>query len=480
MKPGPAKELDADGRRFHIGSGPIALLVIGLVVAGYLSFSQALFNDGDTSWHLAAGKLILQTGSVPETDPFSFTFYGSAWTAHEWLAEVAMAGAFRLGSWGGLALLFSLAVSALLLLLGVEISRWHPIGRTIAALAAIFIILGPSILARPHVLAWPLLAAWVLILMRARDAERAPALGWALLMLLWANLHGSFVMGLLLIGAFGLEALLEKKDRRTFVNWSIFGAASLLLSLLTPHGWHGLLFPLEVSSMQSLPMISEWRRTTFAEDWFFLATVLAVGILLLYRRPKLSLVRLILLLGLTYLALAHARHQAVLAIVASLVLAEPLSGKSRGEVAQGAAPSGTLAAFLIASVVGVILLAGLRLAVPVERRDSATYPVSAIASVPGDLRTRPVFNAYSFGGPLILHGVRPFIDGRADLYGDSFMFDYQAIMDGDGAALRRASERWGIRWTILSPSDNLVRVLDRDEGWRRIYADEWAVVHVAR
>jgi hypothetical protein len=120
-----------------------------------------------------------------------------------------------------------------------------------------------------------------------------------------------------------------------------------------------------------------------------------------------------------------------------------------------------------------------RLAVPFERKDTATHPLSAIRRVPAELRAAPVLNSYAFGGPLILEGIRPYIDGRADLYGDAFMLHHQALVSGDIAAFDAAARKYGLRWTILDPGEALVPLLDRKPGWRRIYADRWAVIHVA-
>jgi hypothetical protein len=450
-----------------------AMIAFLLVVATYLAFSQAIFNDGDTSWHLAAGKLILDRLSVPHSDPFSFTFFGEPWIAHEWLAEVALAGALNSAAWAGVALLVAAAVAALMLIVSVEIGRWLPPQRVLAVLAALFAILGPFVLARPHVLAWPVLAGWTLILLRAREADRAPPLAWALLMLLWANLHGSFVMGLLLIGVFGLEALLATADRRRILlGWGSFGTASLFAALLTPHGPEGLLFPLQVSAMETLPLIAEWRATSLSEDKLFLLVIAATLVLLLYRRPRISMVRLGLLALLLFLAVTHARHQPVLAIIGVLILVKPLS---RGATAPSAPP---LKPLLLAGFSAFIVLAAVRLWIPLQRGDGATYPLSAIRSLPQELRSRPLLNSYSFGGPLILHGVRPFIDGRADLYGDRFVLGHHRIMGGDMAAFDAVSRKWGVRWTILEPGEPLVPLLDRKPGWRRFYADRWAVVHV--
>jgi hypothetical protein len=111
--------------------------------------------------------------------------------------------------------------------------------------------------------------------------------------------------------------------------------------------------------------------------------------------------------------------------------------------------------------------------------ESAANPRSLIAAVPPSLRTQPVFNEYTFGGPLILAGIKPYIDGRAEIYGDAFVADYANIIDGDMAAYNRAVERYGIRWAMLPRTSNaLIRGLETSGQWRRIYADRIGVIEV--
>jgi hypothetical protein len=466
-----AERAEQAGRRFD-RSG-LTLLLISLAAAAYAAFSVGLFADGDTSWHLAAGRLILDAGTVPNADPFSYTFAGRPWTAHEWLAEAVMAAAFATGYWSGLALLFGCAMGATLLILGLELRRWMAVRHMIIVLVPVVLVLVPFLLARPHVLAWPLLAGWTMLLIRAREAGRAPPLLWALLMIAWANLHGSFVMGLALAAAFALEALVHEQDRRrVLAQWVPFGAAAGLCALLTPHGVHGFLFPLQVSAMKSLPLIYEWRRTDPAEDWFFVTALAAMLLLLIVRRPPISPVRLVLLGGLVYLSIMHLRHQPVLALLAPLLLAGPLS---RGEPRPANARP-LLAAFAL----GLLALSALRVPIPVARKDSGSQPITAIARLPAELRARRVLNTYGFGGPLIMAGIQPYIDGRADMYGDDFKFAHQRIVEGDVQAFEREVRRWNIGWTILAPEEKLAAKLDRLPGWRRLHADRWAVVHVRR
>jgi hypothetical protein len=459
--------------RLGRADGPgFAALLIAIAIAAYTAFSVGLFSDGDTSWHLAAGKLILESGSIPDTDPFSYTFKGKPWVAHEWLAEAIMAAAFAAGSWSGLALLFGAAMGITLLIIGLELRRWLVLRHMIIVLIPVLLVLVPFTLARPHVLAWPLLAAWMVVMLRAREVKRAPPLPWALLMIVWANLHGSFVMGLVLTGAFALEALVHGEERRqAFVKWGTFGAASALCALLTPHGIHGFLFPLQVSAMKSLPLIYEWRRTDPAEDWFFVASLCAMLLLLLIRRPRMSPVRLVLLAGLVYLSIAHLRHQAVLGILAPLLLAQPFGREAAG---QGLRLRTVAAGFALA----MLVLAAVRLPVPFARQQGGSQPIAAIQRLPSELRGQRVLNTYGFGGPLIMAGIEPYIDGRADMYGDEFKFEHQRIVDGDTQAFARAVRQWDIGWTILAPDEELVALLDKTAGWKRVYGDRWAVVHV--
>jgi hypothetical protein len=92
-----------------------------------------------------------------------------------------------------------------------------------------------------------------------------------------------------------------------------------------------------------------------------------------------------------------------------------------------------------------------------------------------------VLNSYSFGGPLILRGIKVFIDGRTDLYGDPFVLRYKKMLDGDAGEVTRAQKRWNIRWALISTEDKgLLAVLDQAPEWRRVRADRYAVTFVHR
>jgi hypothetical protein len=455
---------------------PLAALV--LLVFAYVACSQSIFNDGDAYWPVGTGRWILDHWSIPVADPFSFTARGNAWTSHEWLSEILMAVAFGAGSWAGIGILFGAAVAATLLLVGLELKRFMRPLHAVAAVVLLFILLQPSLLARPHVLAWPMVTAWTLVLLRARAAHRAPPLAAVLLMLVWANVHASFAIGLVMVLFFALEALIEEGDRKqVIVRWGAFGLVSLLVTLANPSGLQGLLYAFQVSAMKTLPLISEWRSSSLSKDPLFFGMTALATLAVLLRRPRIPFPRLLLIAALFYLALAHARHQALFAII-SLLLVAPAFGKDgTRERETGSEKSAYRAVAIIAAL---FVISALRLAIAIPHKDSPVFPGRAIASVPEALRSQPVLNAYDFGGALIFNGIAPFIDGRADMYGDAHTANAYAIERGDARRFASAVDKWNIRWAILHPTERLVAVLDRSPGWQRIYADKYAAIYTRR
>ena len=128
----------------------------------------------------------------------------------------------------------------------------------------------------------------------------------------------------------------------------------------------------------------------------------------------------------------------------------------------------------------LILALGLvaRLAVPAPRGEDAISPQAALAHVPGFVRQMPVLNDYAFGGYLIWNGVKPFIDSRADLYGDAFLSNYATLTAPDKDALASTLAYYHVRWTIFRADAPVVKLLDAMPGWHRFYGDNVAVVHV--
>jgi hypothetical protein len=452
---------------------PAPILAVAFCMA-VVMFQGNVFNDPDTYWHVTAGGWMIDHRQVLHKDVFSYTFAGRPWASHEWLAEVIMAAAFRAGSWIGLMLLFGASFGLAGFLLARGVSRWLGGLGQAASLVAAFLVIGPTVLARPHLLMLPILVGWTLEMLAAREEKRAPHWWIAPLMAIWANLHGSFVFGFVLAGGFGLEALLARDADRLKVirDWGFFGLLTLLAALVTPHGVDGLVSPFQIMLMGTLNQIIEWKPPSFAQFGPFEGAILLTLLVCLGKGVKVPLVRLLLLLFILHMTLQHQRHELVLASIAPLLLAEPI-GRAFGRGPRDLAMS------LPGRVLLGVVIAGFaiaRIAIPFDRHDDAITPASALAHVPASLKARPVFNAYNFGGYLIFKGVKPFIDGRADMYGDPWVKRYATVNGGEQPAVDQALKQYGIAWSITQPKEGIVAALKAKPGWKQIYGDKYAVV----
>jgi len=458
-----------------------------------LASPAALLQDPDTYLHIAAGRWMLAHAALPIADPFSHSLPGARWVPAEWLGEVALAAGYGIAGWGGVVVLTAASFAAAAALLAwYLLRRLPPLPAVIATLAGAMLVL-PHLLARPHVLALPALVAWCGALLAARDDARGPP--WALLpvMALWANLHGSFMFGLALAGFLGAEAVLRPAPGESRLaearRWGGFVAAACAAALLTPNGLAGLIQALRLLFMPALQSgFVEWAPADLAkfpalEAW--LLGAIALGFAL---RTRLPWTRLVLLLGLFHMALAHVRHADLLGLVGPLAIAGAL-GPALAALMRPAAASplsrGAAALARPARLPACALVLGLTIAAslpmlrhpPVRAADAVT-PQAALAAAARLGLTGPVFNSEAYGGYLIFSGVPVFIDGRIEMYGNDFLAADIAAEQGDPTVLTGLLDRYRIAWTLLRAGSPAAAALDRLPGWRRAYGDDQAVIDV--
>jgi hypothetical protein len=428
--------------------------------------------------------------ALPVHDPFSHSLAGASWVPHEWLAEIVLALAYGAGGWSGLVLLGAACFAASMALLTRFLLRYYePFSALIAVTLGAALVLG-HLLVRPHLIALPLLVIWCGELFAARDSGTAPPAWLLAVILLWANLHGSFMFGLAIVLFLGIEAVLSPGHRVLEARrWGLFALLAVIASLVTPNGVGGFIEPFRLTIMPALQAsFIEWMSPNFQsfqpiEIW--LLGMIALGFTTGIRLPAL---RLLLLLALCHMALAHVRHAEVLGLVGPLVVAAslgpqiaaeirsvPLSPLGRG-IARLAAPASRPAIALALAAAAVISLP--RAMWPIERSDGPVTPAAALAAAERIGLQGPVFNSEGFGGYLVFSGIPTFIDGRIELYGDTFLARYLEAERGDEPALTALLEQFGIVWTLLMPEQGAARCLDHLPGWRRVYSDNHAVIHI--
>jgi hypothetical protein len=480
----------ATGLRAWLPSWPWLIGLAALLRA--LGSPAALLHDPDTYLHIAAGRWMLGHHALPTADSWSHSLPGATWLPAEWLGEVALALGYAAAGWGGVVVLtaasFALAVALLARFL---LRRLPPLPAVIAALAGAMLVL-PHLLARPHVLALPALVAWCGALIAARDGEREPP--WLILpvMVLWANLHGSFMFGLALAGFLAAEAVLYPAGGRSRLaearRWGLFAAAAVAAALCNPDGAAALLQPLRLVAMPALQSgFVEWAPADLRAFPALAAWLLGVVVLGALLRPRVPWTRLVLLAGLFYMALAHVRHADLLGLVGPLAVAaglapalarllEPADASPISRIAATLARPARLTASALVLTLGVIASLPALLHPP-ERAGDAVTPQAALAAAWSLGLSGPVFNSEAYGGYLIFSGVPVFIDGRIEMYGNDFLAAYIAAEQGDAASLATLLDRYRIAWTLLQAQSPAIAALDGMPGWRRAYTDGQAVIH---
>jgi len=454
-----------------VGIGVYALLLLN---------GSALLNDSDTYWQIAVGQWILDHGALPRTDFYSFTKAGEPWTSSSWLAQVLYATSYRLAGWTGPVVLAAGSIAATFALLT------HILGRRIPALYAVAVAMAALVLsmdhflARPHVLALPIVIIWAHGLISASERGQAPSLWLLPWITLWANLHGGFVFGLVLVGGCALDALwnADRAQRKSVVlHWALFGIAALAACCVTPYGWGSILAARKILDLgELLHLIYEWMPANFSKLGAFEMAILTLIGGALYGGVKLSPPRIALVLGLLHMALAHVRNIEIFALLLPIVVLAPVAAQLalRPAWPARAVPSMPLTAAILLLGGWTGLVAANTSFTPPESQS----PAAAVDALKAHNPKR-VLNDLPFGGYLIWRQIPVFVDGRAELYGEAFdMAFYRAMQLKDVGQFLEMLEKWNIDAVLLTPGTPAVGLLDNIGGWRRAYADGNAVLHV--
>ncbi len=514
--------------------GPSATDLIFIILLAALTcgaLAPKLLSDAGTGWHIRNGQQMLQSHSIARTDSFSSTMSGHPWYAWEWLFDGAIAAIHH---WTGLngvvfftafviattfALVFrstlqrggSLPVTALLLALSIGASTIH-------------------LFARPHVLSWLFAAIWFRLL----DAFESAASGkyrrlfWLpILMLLWVNLHGGFLLGFALLGIYLAGGVIEYFTSRTPVETQLAAspagnrqiiakrlrhlatmtALTLLASLVNPYGYQLHLHIYQyLSSRFLMNHIEEFLSPNFhgVAQQCFAALLLITIIALATAHGKLRPTHLLVIIFAAYIGLYASRNLPASSILLTLIVA-PILSQAINLGADAELPArmrrfwSRLQAFSermgdmefrFRGHVWPVAFAIFGLAVCLQQGrlgsrqlmdahfDAKRFPVQAVNVIAQrDLRA-PIFAPDYWGGYLIYRlypQTRVVVDDRHDLYGEHFLKDYLRVT--------RLAPGWDkvldekhIDCVLVPDDSSLASMLRETAGWRITYDDKVAVL----
>jgi hypothetical protein len=461
--------------------------------------------DTDTWWHLRTGEFILQNRTVPLTDPFSHTKGGQPWIDHSWGSQVIMVGFYKLfggagipGDGGNV----GLAVYMALLATGGMIFVYLMCEGSVYVRAFIIVLAGAAAAVfwspRPQMISFFLstVILYLLHLYKRRQVDRL----WLIpvLMALWANLHGGFAIGfILLFGTIAGEVLgrIFDGDNAEVLPWpriakligvTVIAILALALNPNTTKMWG---YPFQTVGIGVLQQfIQEWASPNFhgRETWPFIflmiGTLAAVGL----SRRRIDWTDLTLVSGTFFLSLYAGRNISTFAVVAAPVLTRHLNVWLEDRGWRMGRPRPVRGPMLITNwgiLIVILLGALLKVAATLEPKTVAQaqmdgLPVAAANYLNTEKPTGKMFNSYNWGGYLMFAAPAypVFVDGRTDLYDDTLLTQWLRTVQGED--WRQTFAQYDIKLVVIEQESPLAKLLRQEPGWKEAQPDQKSSVFV--
>lgn len=469
------------------------ILFIGIFLFVCSQGFRLLNGDGDLGRHLTIGNYILDYGLIPTHDIFSNTMPGQYLVPHEWLSGVFFALVNRAFGLGGTVLLSGIVIaSAFVIIYKQLINRgvFHLVALCITAWAVLTSFIHWQV--RPHIFTFLFVAVWTSILEGAVKNTKRNIWLLPLIMLVWANMHGGFFLGFLILAAhfagWAWEYWLGRSDRETGLYLVKTGIWSFLISFINPAGWHlwitstGL-----IGKKFIIDNTSEYLSPNFhiTSTWPFLIMLIGSLILIGSHHTALRKHEVLLFAGFTTLSLYMARNIPLYAIITAPyvgALIQPLlngleklqqSNKILSDMElrlKGFMYPGVAVLYMTFLFASNIQIGPYKMG---NQHDPSRFPVDAASWLQEHPQKGRMFNEFTWGGYL-LYRLWPeqtvFIDGTTDFFGESLTREYGAVVsleDGWQEIIRK----YDVSWVIMPSKSPLVVALEEELGWQIIYQD---------
>jgi hypothetical protein len=471
-----------------------------ILFLGLFIMTMRPIADPDFWWHLRTGQFISDTHDIPRTDPFSFTKAGETWIAHEWLADLGIFKIFQLGGYGALIFIFSLIITVAFLTayLRCTVESRPYVAGFILLLGAIST--APTWGVRPQMISLFFTSLFLFLLDRYwHDRNYKLLIPIPFITLLWVNLHAGYFLGLAILGIFIVGGVIEillaetsrgEEPRDIPALKSIFLlcgclVACMLAALGNPNGFHILIYPFQTlfsPSMQKL--IQEWFSPNFHQmmwqplAWFILALI-GIGMV---SKKQIKPTYIILTLVFGYAALRSMRNIPIFIVTAIPVLSDqicfmvniPSETRFPNRLVRLTTP------FILICMAVIASLHFIQVVQEQSSTEAEIYPKAAVDWLLKNKPARNLFNTYDWGGYLIWRTYptyRVFIDGRADVYGDKFIFDFVNIYHAE-AGWEDTLNQQGVHTILVESNSPLATIIRRQPEWHIAFEDITSVIFI--
>ena len=419
--------------------GPLTLHV---AVIGVLLFAATLAKgpwDSDYYWHVLTGRFIA-AGEFPRTDPFSFTWGGMPWTLHEWLGELVIYRLVDGLGYTGAVIVFAFIPGIVVAILAFALHRLGlRTGAVIGATTLVALLVIPYVTLRPQALSWVMLAALVGALLHLRPERVRWAFLLVPLFILWSNLHGLWVVGLVVLGAYAVMSLVGLTPMSAAKGWAVaLVPLAMLGTVFTPEGPSLLTYPLRYldSADWGMENITEWQSPNFHDPAHIplLIYMGAVAVFARWRVPWWMSLFAFMGVAMTLLALRNGPVAAILGAPALAVGIGAALSDWRGAPRSYGPRVARRRRVLESIMAAVLAIAGFVIFLPpdLDARIDASIerelPVQGVELLRERVPDGRIIAEYGWGGYVIGQmydlGALVMVDGRNDMYDDSILSEY--------------------------------------------------------
>jgi hypothetical protein len=469
------------------------ILFISILIAVMLLGARMLNMDGDLPRHLLTGKFILETKTIPTTEPFAYPYQGKPYVSHEWLTDIIFYLIYKFIGLTGIVIL-----SALLLATTFYTLYAYTSFRFNLHFTTLFLVLWGAAatslnwITRPHLISMLFLVLWLIWLDKLRRGEKIGLWRFPLLMLFWSNMHGEFIAGFLAMTAciagwiWDYLFAEESAQKDTGLKLLLATVLSFLASLINPAGlgpWKTLLGFVNNSYLMS--RMYEANPPDFSQPEFMvLLGLLAFSIFLLaINKQKVPTSWAFLLAGFSAMSLIAGRNIHLYGIVAAFVLPEAVNMPKKSGLLTHLENSisgieknlkgifwpvmTTLACFLLVTREPVR---------NIYNFDAQMFPLQATDWIATHPQSGRLFNDLNWGGYLALHlwpDQLVFVDSMADTTGELTM-EYENVITLS-PTWKEILTNYQVEWTVIQTSSLLATELKK-EGWTTLYKDKTAII----
>jgi hypothetical protein len=480
------------------------VIFLGTLFFLTLSGDERLLGDADTGYHVRAGEFIVNNLQIPQTDIFSYLIPSMPWTLHEWLSEVIMAVVHRQAGLAGIVVLFALMIALnCYLVFGLVLNQRSNILFAVVATILVALASSSNWLARPHIFTFVFFVTWYHLLNNYQYRERNYMFLMPPMMLMWVNLHGGFILGLILLGIYLVGNLANhyyastnegarwlKKSR----SLALIITGCLLVTLVNPYGYETLLFPIRVVQDKFLmDHIAEYLSPNFHFSSvmpFEIILLTTIGVFAI-SGGRLDVIELTLMLLFGHMALFSSRHIPLFAVIAGPIVLK--QAQISFDHMEGAFISNlkrridNIARIDRSTIRYVWPIVGAIIALTLVKSGTIQYdfnpkyvPVKAVEFIRKEYVEGNMFNNDEFGDYIIYAAwpkYKVFIDGRTDMYGAARVKEYLKISQAE-AGWEGVAAKYKITWVLHDPSSVLSKVLLEKKDWKLIYSDQIANIFV--